>query len=164
MTQEFRERLIRAGATEQQTDSKIAQIAEDVITQMSTEEKADISNQNIREMIFSLQKACKDIDKNKRSADMSANALQEQIKEGRKTLLDLQEGINTIDATLIKATPETEQAVLLFESVLETVKKTFGESLSDEVMKSAIEAGSYGVWRSIMGEKHNGYKYGKEVR
>lgn len=31
-------------------------------------------------------------------------------------------------------------------------KEVFGEDISSETMQTAIQAGSYGMWRSIMGE------------
>lgn len=47
---------------------------------------------------------------------------------------------------------ETVQALYIYENVLKITKEVFGQNIYSDVIKAAIEAASYGMWRSIMGE------------
>lgn len=160
----FKQRLAEAGATDQQIQSKIASICEGVVAEMGAEDKIDVSLCKVQELVDEMKAIGERLMQEKMTCTHHIENLKKIDAEARKTLRDLHEGISTIDTSLVNPSEEVVQAVMLFEGVLETVKKSFGEDLSDEVMMSAIEAGSYGVWRSIMGEKHNPYKSDKKVR
>ena len=49
---------------------------------------------------------------------------------------------------------KTLNAIIAYKNILAATKEIFGEeNMTEEVMVKAIEAGSYGAWRSIMGGK-----------
>lgn len=53
--------------------------------------------------------------------------------------------------------PAITDGLVAFERMLVAVRDTFGQpAMTDAVICAAIEAGSYGMWRSIMGPKHEG--------
>lgn len=48
----------------------------------------------------------------------------------------------------------TRMGVLAFREILQSTVDVFGmENMTEDVMCKAIEAGSYGMWRSVMGPK-----------
>ena len=48
---------------------------------------------------------------------------------------------------------QTIEALNLYSEVLERTKEIVGDGLTEEIWLKAIEAGSYGMWRTIMGPK-----------
>lgn len=146
----FKDRMREHGATPMQLDSGTARIAEDVVAEMSSEELSELGTAYIGERIHKLELLIERAEDIKAVGDALCGEMKYRSEEARQVLTDMYDKIDTLK---IEASEETKQATLLFANVLMQTKEAFGEKLSDEVMKSAIEAGSYGMWRSIMGEK-----------
>jgi hypothetical protein len=68
---------------------------------------------------------------------------------------------NFVDANKQKVVedPRTKDAILAYQQMLTITQSIFGEeNMTEAVMVKAIEAGSYGFWRSVMGGKFDNDK------
>ena len=93
-----------------------------------------------------------------------AAELHKQRTEAEKTLGELKsaksEAKDKIRSYGIKDIP-TIEALNLYSEVLERTKVSVGDGLTEEIWLKAIEAGSYGMWRTIMGPKFDDKGYGR---
>ncbi|MBQ1286353.1 MAG: hypothetical protein IIY19_07910 [Lachnospiraceae bacterium] len=58
--------------------------------------------------------------------------------------------------TLMEIDPKIMDAIILYREILKATKEAFGEEkMTEEVIVNAITAGSFSVWRGIMGGKND---------
>lgn len=145
----LKEKLLKQGANDQQLNSKIVRLCENAIAEMSQQEINAITLQQIQDLIinFETMKTHYQITMN------GAENIFGRLNAAMKKAESIKDGIiNETNKIEIIPTEETKQAIYLFKSVLQTTKEVFGDDISNETMQMAIQAGSYGMWRSIMGE------------
>ncbi len=141
--------LIKQGANEQQVNSKVVRLCENAIADMSREEIDAITLQKVDDLRQEFEHAVRLYGSNVKRADEAFRGLSNVMQEA----MAIEKGIESIVREIeIIPTEQSKQAIYLYKSVLQTTKEVFGEEIPEEVMKTAIQAGSYGMWRSIMGE------------
>ena len=141
----LREYLINRGATEANLNAKVVPIIEEglINKEISTSATAREAIRNmkmeaekVRSMTFSLRR---DINEIRNDYDKTNDAVRKYSE--------------AITQNIIKD-PKSIDAVNVFKRTLLATLEVFGEKMMTEaVCCKAIEAASYGAWRSIMGEK-----------
>lgn len=151
---DIKEILRKRGANDQQLNSKTVKMIEEAIAEMSSEELGGVSAEEAvkikNEMNEMASKIARDIF-NYHSLTLVLDSGQRRANDAREALDNSLKAYESI-AKFIPTTGDVLIAVAAYSGILEATKKILGEDLSDEVLKSAIEAASYGAWRSVMGE------------
>jgi hypothetical protein len=134
----IKEEMEKRGAATVQMESKTLAMVEDILAEASDDEIKDAGMNAVRGIYDQICEA------NRKAASIRASLAYEVEKAEDK--------IRRAEAAA-KISPETAQGICMFESIIHAVKDCFGEeNMTEEIMCKAIEAGSYGVWRGIMGE------------
>lgn len=106
-----------------------------------------------REEISELERK---IDQADAKAGMLARGVQ-SVEERYSRIKELLEQTEKATAERTISDPTLVDSVNAFTRMLESVRDTFGEEhMTENVICAAIEAGSYGYWRSVMGPKTEG--------
>lgn len=146
----LKDELRERGASEVQLTSKTLSMVEDILAEASGDEVKEMGMECLRDAVADATKAISTIDNKRRSLEWSIGKADEVAKR-----LSASSQVVILD-------DDNSQAVELFRKTLCAVKEVFGDSLSDEVMTTAIQAASYGMWRSIMGESKPNYSPRRE--
>lgn len=126
----IREELIQQGASEAQMKSKTLKMVENIIAEATTEELKEIGANHIEKLISELRFLVKE-------ADVKCRKLTHLVEQTN--------GMTPL-------TDEASQALNVYRNVLIATKEVFGDDLSGETQQAAIQAASYGMWRSITEE------------
>lgn len=141
----LRQFLIDNGASASQLNAAVVSMIEDAMF-----DETVTSSATAREMVKKLQT---DV----RNAEFDAKRAKREVDELRKTIDSYEETIHLAEKAIEGGVIEDRSivdGVVAFTEMLKAVKNVFGqEAMSDEVICKAIEAGSYGMWRSVMGPK-----------
>ena len=149
-SEEFKALLKEYGASDQQTETQVAEIAEKAVNDIATERLEGLAISKLEKIHEEAQKEIIEEKYYAKQAQKLTESLEPLIEEARK-MESMIEGLKYKMDYMPDG--KSANAMLIFEEVLTTTKKVFGDDISDDVMKAAITAGSYGMWRSIMGEK-----------
>lgn len=131
--------MLRArGATEQQLNGKIVGMIEEAWVDDEAVKSATVKAR-LNEMSGEVA-----------TAQKAVNRLEGRISEYERKLRLADQSISEHIIT----DSDTIDGLIAYERVLRSVKDVFGEEkMTEEVICKAIEAASYGMWRSIMGPK-----------
>lgn len=137
----IRNYLLKNGCTTAQADSKAARLLRDALVDGKVSASA-----TTHEAMKQLQSDMLDVDRSVSSAKKQTDAINDELR-----LLD--ERLANEKAKVI-TDPVLMDGLNAFARILRTVKEEFGDDkMSENVIVAAIEAGSYGYWRSVMGPK-----------
>ena len=145
----LKEILKEQGANDQQINSKVVELCENAIAEMGQEEISSVALKRIQELANKYGREVERYSLASNHADRYLSELSEAMREAEQIKAGI---VNETRKLEIIPTDETKQAIYLFRNVLYITKEIFGEDISSETMQTAIQAGSYGMWRSIMGE------------
>lgn len=130
-------------------NAKVVDMIEDAVSEMSDEEVQKMGFDTIEERRRRLQEVVG-------KAEYCVNRLSCENTKANRLIEELTTGIVLND--------ESKQAAGLYKSVLETTFAVCGEHISDEIICTAIQAASYGMWRAIMGESKPLFESGKPIK
>lgn len=141
----LRERLTEMGANDAQLKSKVVAMMEDALT-----DEAVSSTATAREVIASLARDVDEAERRMAEVDrrMCATAKMAEEYDAKLRLADqrLSERVVTDEAV--------RNGLAAYRTMLESTLEVFGEErMTGEVVCKAIEAASYGMWRTVMGPK-----------
>ena len=141
----IKEWLASQGAIPSQINSKTV----DMLVQGMTDEEISTSA-TAREEINRLERRVS-------QADAKADTLARCVRTVENRYSRIQELLEQTEKATAERTisdPAIVDGINAFARMLESVRDTFGEEkMTESVICVAIEAGSYGYWRSIMGPK-----------
>lgn len=145
--------LTEHGASPQQVNSKVV----DMIAQAMTDEQISVSETARNEV----KRLADKVDR----ADYAADKLFRGINNVEGRYSKVQELLSQAEADAKNMTISDQaviDATIAFRRVLEYVRDVFGEDeMTESVICAAIEAGSYCMWRSVMGPKDS--QHGRRV-
>lgn len=150
----LREKLVEAGASEVQMNAKVLTLAENVIAEASDEEFKEMGISRVGQLLEDLRSATNKIKSATNNLEYSINKAKNE-EERISNMVDILKGCGEATITVLDDT--TSQAIEVYKQILKATQEVFGTDLSDAVKSSAIEAGSYGAWRTIMGEAKSSY-------
>lgn len=154
----LRELATAEGLTSAQIESKAFKLCENAI--VSHQVSIDKSARQAIEQLWTTASRAQHIANNANS-DASAAEVRVRQAEARikQAAVDLNELVDKLNAGMDGLTIQDEfsrDGVLVFRETLKAVQEIFGkEAMTSDVICQAITAGSYGMWRSIMGPKDN---------
>lgn len=147
--------LSEHGATEAQVNSKVV----DMIERAMLDGEVSVSETAAEQMI-AFGKYVDDALKAVRDAEMKTNLVSKAIDDAARRARDVQDLLDQAEVAVDQVSigdPAITDGLVAFERMLVAVRDTFGQpAMTDAVICAAIEAGSYGMWRSVMGPKHEG--------
>lgn len=160
--------MLAHGATEAQLNSKTFGKVEDILIQgvedaegVHLEAGRSVINRYIVELNRAETRARLAIDNlNKALSDVreKSNDMRDELQEAQalisEDMLKKMRFIEAFYSDALPSSPTEREAIKLFRLVLQSVKDIYGDDvIHTDVVCSAIEAASYGMWRSIMGPK-----------
>lgn len=151
----LREWLASHGATDAQLKSKVVSLIEDAVA--DSEVGADAT---VRGMVDGLQDRVRDLEDKIAAGGTQLGGYERRLRAGKVDVSNvelrlqrLRETIDTMDTNLTQNVLEDKskkEAIVAFAKVLSAVRDTFGaDAMSEAVICKAIEAASYGMWRSL---------------
>ena len=146
----LRAKLEQMGASDAQLNSKIYGMVEQAIMdeEVSLSETVQEQLRKMQDEIIEARNGAKLVMNAVKVAGCEIDAYREKIDLADKAV---SEHVIT-DKSII-------DGILTYRKTLEATLDVFGkEAMSEEVIKAAISAGSYGMWRSIMGPKNQDSK------
>ena len=144
----IREWLESEGATPTQINSKTV----DMLVQGMTDEEIS-TDATVREEISRLERKINQADAKADTLSRGVRSVDERYSRVKELLEQTEKA--TSERTI--SDPAILDSINAFARMLESVHDTFGEEkMTESVICAAIEAGSYGYWRSIMGPKTEG--------
>lgn len=147
--------LREKGATEAQVNSKTV----DLIERAMLDGEVSVS-ETAAEQIRILGKRVDAAAEVVRIAELKADGVTRELEEFDRRARDVLDLLNQAEVAADQVSigdPAITDGLVAFERMLVAVRDTFGQpAMTDAVICAAIEAGSYGMWRSIMGPKHEG--------
>lgn len=144
----MREWMLEHGANLQQVNSKTMEMIVDAMADESVTSYA-----TVREDVRRLKEVANSARGKAEAAEHVAVSLRGEMSEFRKEVeaagIELSQQ-HISDRTII-------DGLLAYRQILDDTMDVFGvDSMTEEVICKAIEAASYGMWRSVMGPKDNG--------
>ena len=141
----LRETLEQMGASQQQLSSKVLELTENAIA---------IDKGLVSRTAVSSAEA---LDTKIMHLTLNTNALEQRLVNAQKQMAEVKEAIGGYKESTKSSVIEDSRlkdAILLYRNILYLTKDIFGEeNMTEAVMIKAIEAGSYGLWRGVMGGK-----------
>ena len=164
------EKLRERGATESQIHCKAVELVKEVIAEQSgvvpsaIVDGIEILEKRISEANEKMDRTESFLNSFKVQTLGQVNQLQNAISTAENCLENFQEAIGEMNKTagdyIVEAKnrkikdPDVQDALTLYCRILDATQTTFGEeNMTEQVMVTAIQAGSYGLWRAIMGGK-----------
>lgn len=151
----IREYLQKLGATDAELRANVVNRMESAMlidTDLS-EMKADTVECIMNNTLQAIATAQKALMLDAGNARDTIRSLESMIAQAKREANDLREQVGVVHDSKIND-PTSNNAVKVYAATLNATKEIFGEeNLAPEVMISAIQAGSYMAWRSIMGPK-----------
>ncbi len=149
---DLREELLNKGATKQQTESKVVEMVEEILaknadvvdgTVLSYKKSVERDLRNQKEVLFQLG----------RETEKLRRALKDTNNKLIDISVDVSKAVSEYNGKVIEDT-KMKDALIMYSHMLGITKEVFGEeNMTESVMMQAIEAGSYAIWRGIMGSK-----------
>lgn len=139
------------GATDQQLASRVVKILEDA----AMNEEVSRSK-TVRETVENLERRVSSAASTAYSYERTVEAVDAHIETLRKKVADIEGGVEKQVASRCIRSSDVLDGLLAYERILQVTVEVFGtqgRELSDEVICRAIDAASYGMWRSVMGPK-----------
>lgn len=157
---DIKQRLIEKGLTPQQAGAKAVEVMQELIA----EDSGCIDNitagylRKVNDMCQENEKQVKLANSNFASIN---NQMIEMFRELRETK-DVVEKWEAGERSKIVNDEKLVDALNLYRAMLSDTKQVFGDDkMTEAVIIQAIEAASYGMWRSIMGGKFDDTKLKK---
>lgn len=151
----IREYLQKLGATDAELRANVVSRMENAMlidTDLS-EMKADTVECIMNDTLHAIATAQKALMLDAGNARDTIRSLESMIAQAKREANDLREQVGVVQDSKI-TDPASKDAVRVYAATLNATKEVIGEgNLTPEVIISAIEAGSYMAWRSIMGPK-----------
>ena len=149
---DLREELLNKGATKQQMESKVVEMVEEILaknadvvdgTVLSYKKSVERDLRNQKEVLFQLG----------RETEKLRRALKDTNNKLIDISVDVSKAVSEYKGKVIEDT-KMKDALIMYSHMLGITKEVFGEeNMTESVMMQAIEAGSYAIWRGIMGSK-----------
>lgn len=147
--------LREKGATEAQVNSKVVDLLEKAMLdgEVSVSETAAEQIRDLGKRIDSAYGVAGRAERKSEHVSGMVDAIDRRVRELRDLLDQAEVAVDQVSI----GDPAITDGLVAFERMLVAVRDTFGQpAMTDAVICAAIEAGSYGMWRSIMGPKHEG--------
>lgn len=148
----LRDVLAEQGATDQQLGSKVFLMIEKALADGAVSEYETCMDA-VRRLKSNADKAMGDVGKayqaysNVKDSFHALDVLYQDV-------LDKLREIDVAASQQVITDEKAKNALLVYRGVLDTTADVFGkERMTDAVMAAAIEAGSYAMWRTVMGGK-----------
>lgn len=155
-TTDFRTAMKQAGATDQQLNTKVYQMAEQVVADGAVDGLA-VARMELESFEQRLHSANDGLDSRLRRAVDVRSKLASDVDAARSVCENVTERTKELNAAVDEVSvkdPLVRDAINAYTLVLMRTKQVFGDdNMTEGVMEKAIEAASYGMWRSIMGPK-----------
>ena len=143
--QSLHEILDNAGASGQVKQSKAAMIIENALT-----DREISTSQTARTLINSLAAKVQNAESRLYRIEDFLEADARKAAEIRQSVKEFDKGI----AQQIIEDRNLKDGLVVYGRMLATTREVFGEdNMTEQVICKAIEAASYGMWRSVMGPK-----------
>lgn len=146
----LREVLASLGASEVQMKAGVVELMENA---MADEEIT--SSATAKQMLKDMLGETKQAESRLSALDRSMRSLGRDISEYKTAVESANKAINEHvihDNGII-------DGLIAYQRMLEATRDAFGEeAMTEAVVCKAVEAASYGMWRSVMGPKHDGGK------
>ncbi len=154
----LKQELEKRGATSAQVNSKVVEMASDVIADGAVDEFAEVRQaaQRLTHEFSVQQGRVQDLAIKVDRLKMAQNALSHSETRAYELNSELQDTIKAGNAVAKKLTltdPTLLQSVGMYSEVLSRTKSIVGEEMTEQIWLKTIEAASYGMWRAIMGPK-----------
>lgn len=143
--------LSEHGATAQQLESRAVKILEDA----AMNEEVSRS-ETVRETVENLERRVSSASSTAYHSKQIAEAVDARIETIRKKVAEIEGGVKKQVASTCISSRDVLDGLIAYERMLQVTVEVFGtqgRDLSDEVICKAIDAASYGMWRSVMGPK-----------
>ena len=141
----LKERLVELGATEAQLKSKVVTLMED-----SMIDDEALRSETVRKELAELHRQTKDAGSQTEKYRRSLYLAQKEMSDLRKNI----QAANTFAIDSVISNESVKDGVIAYKRMLESTRDVFGaDAMTEEVVCKAIEAASYGMWRSVMGPK-----------
>ena len=155
-TTDFRTAMKQAGATDQQLNTKVYQMAEQVVADGAVDGLA-VARMELESFEQRLHSANDSFARSLSQAESMNGRLKGSINAAQGVCNDVDERMKELgvaaDEISVKD-PLVRDAINAYTLVLMRTKQVFGDdNMTESVMEKAIEAASYGMWSSIMGPK-----------
>ena len=153
----LKEAMAAKGANDAMLSSKTLKMAEAIIA-----EDAGIVSETANEYAKNLQAEMREHRNAVVELKKSLTYMNDKITRMKSDVASITDAVdNFVDANKQKVVedPRTKDAILAYQQMLTITQSIFGEeNMTEAVMVKAIEAGSYGFWRSVMGGKFDNDK------
>lgn len=147
---DIKQRLIEKGLTPQQAGAKAVEVMQELIA----EDSGCIDNITAG-YLKKVNDMCKKNEKQANLANNDFTYIKNQMIEMYKELRETRYAVENLEAgerSKIVNDEKLVDALNLYRAMLSDTKQVFGDDkMTEAVIIQAIEAASYGMWRSIMG-------------
>lgn len=147
--------LSEHGATDAQVNCKAVDMLEKAMLdgEVSVSETAAEAIRDLAKSVDASWDAAKVAERRAASVNGMVDEIDRRVRELRDLLDQAEVAVDQVSI----GDPAITDGLVAFERMLVAVRDTFGQpAMTDAVICAAIEAGSYGMWRSVMGPKHEG--------
>lgn len=148
----IREAMEKKGANKAQLESRTVEMIEEIIAENEGVVSSTASfykqtlEANLRKYNSAVSLLAREIDRLERGS-------KELKGEFSKTQADVSKAVSQYEQKIIEDS-RMKDALIMYSHMLSITKEVFGEeNMTENVMMQAIEAGSYAIWRGIMGQK-----------
>lgn len=153
----LKEAMAAKGANDAMLSSKTLKMAEAIIA-----EDAGIVSETANEYAKNLQAEMREHCNAVAELRRSLTYMNDRIIRMKSDVASITDAVdNFVEANKQKVVedPRTKDAILAYQQMLTITQSIFGEeNMTEAVIVKAIEAGSYGFWRSVMGGKFDNDK------
>lgn len=148
----LRDVLAERGANEVQLKSKVFEMIEQALTDGAVSEY-ETCKDLVNRLDMRVNEAYSAVSKVNQTVSRVGSNMAHVDEYYRQTMARLQE-IDVAASQQVITDEKAKNALLVYRGVLEMTADVFGkERMTDAVMCGAIEAGSYAMWRTVMGGK-----------
>lgn len=148
----LRDVLVENGATEGQLNSKVYAMIEKALTDGAVSEY-----ETCKDMVERLKHATNNALNDVGKAYQAYSRVNDHMHNIDLIYEDVMTRLQEVDVAAsqqVITDEKAKNALLVYRGVLEMTADVFGkERMTDAVMAAAIEAGSYAMWRTVMGGK-----------
>lgn len=148
----IREAMEKKGANKAQLESRTVEMIEEIIAENEGVVSSTAScykqtlEANLKRYNSAVSLLAREIDR----LESKSKALRGEFS---KTQADVSKAVSQYEQKIIEDS-RMKDALIMYSHMLGITKEVFGEeNMTESVMMQAIEAGSYAIWRGIMGPK-----------
>lgn len=148
----IREAMEKKGANKAQLESRTVEMIEEIIAENEgvVSSTASCYKQTLEANLKRYNSAVSLL---AREIDRLESKSKELRGEFSKTQADVSKAVSQYEQKIIEDS-RMKDALIMYSHMLGITKEVFGEeNMTESVMMQAIEAGSYAIWRGIMGPK-----------